>query len=134
VNRRTVPTNLEITKKAYDDYQVGDLEAVWAADDPEIQVFISVLFTPRVAVNLEGYKGYVDAIAKTWPDFRLENHEYYEGEDGKTLCVVDVYGTRADNGDRLMHRMAWLWAFRQGKFFRGWEYANPEEAKRALAW
>jgi ketosteroid isomerase-like protein len=127
-----VPTNLEIVKKAYDDYDAGDLEAVWAADDPQIEVYISVLFTPRVAVGIEGYKGYVDLIASTWPDFRLENHEYHEGSDGKVLCVVDVHGTRADNGDRLMHRMGWLWAMREGRFLRGWEYANPEEAKLAL--
>lgn len=131
-----MPSNLEIVKKTYTDYEVEnpDYDAIYGAIHPQIEIYARTMVPPRTIVGIAEYKAYIHELETTWPDFRIENLDCRQAADGKVLVIADILGTRAnpEEGEDLMHRSAWLWQVMDDKLYRCWDYPNPDVGINAI--
>jgi ketosteroid isomerase-like protein len=127
-------SNLTLLKSAWDEYNEGDHDAWYALLDEAYEFHITnTLVTPaRTVVGPQAYRTYLDGLYEIWPNLVMDEEEWIEAPDGNVVVMMDVKGTRADNGDRMLHRMAYVHAVVEGRARTCWEYANPQEARMVL--
>jgi uncharacterized protein len=122
--------NVDLAKKAYDDFTNGrmdDLRALFADD----AVWVSSDELPAGG-EINGADAIIDAFAQipqNWKEFAVEPSEFIDGGDW-----VTVRGTQSGTGNSgsFESLFAHLMKFEGGKLVRGEFYGDSAKAVKAL--
>jgi uncharacterized protein len=128
--------NLEIVRRGYELYAVGDLEGVAAlfADDAELADAGGLGVTGSAAGTRHGPEGFLRAteeVLEAFDDYRVETEEFIEAGDA-VVVPVKISGRGRASGAEQEARVVHVWVLRDGKVIRGEVYRSTEEAMEAI--
>jgi ketosteroid isomerase-like protein len=98
----------ERLQAAYDGFGRGDIDAVLAVMDPEIEWDATdALAHTGVYRGHDGVAEYIEGLSSAWTEYRLSAQQFAESGDGAHMMVLgSVTGTLAANGQRVEARFA----------------------------
>jgi SnoaL-like domain len=121
----------EVVRRAYDAFNRGDLEAVFADAGMEFE-YVATGVIPGAGGVYRGVEQYRQFMERWWGEFVQPNVQVHElAMLVNRCCVRDVPGPwQAERrGD---HWSLWqLWTTRNGKVMRGQGFTNREDALEA---
>jgi ketosteroid isomerase-like protein len=112
-----------------------DLETVIELCHPDVE-FHSI--TARLAERDEPYRGhdgmrsYFADVEENWDELRISASDLYGRPESGWLVLGRVVARSKQRGLRDLPA-AWVWQLKDGLFWRGRVYEDPQEAARALA-
>jgi ketosteroid isomerase-like protein len=74
---------------------------------------------------------YFDRLRETWEEWRIEDLEVLEAEDGQAVAVCRLVARGKESGALVHHRIGMTVRFRDGKLWRMRTYPDPAEALEA---
>ena len=124
--------NVEVVRRALEAFSQGDLEAIFAACDPEIELQVSDAYfdAPRTYHGHEGIRELFAAQAEVFDPFRLEPEELLDAGD-RVLVIARAGGLARASGVEVLGRFGHLWTIREGKVVAIEEFKDPDEALEA---
>ena len=128
-------TNVEATRRSYEAFARGDMDAVVADMDPEIE-WHQAEGLPHGGIyrGLEEVRRSVfDPLDEEWwSEFDAEPHEFLEA--GDEVVVLGRYRGRAkETGKRLDVPFVHVWSFREGRAWRFRQFLDTAGWIDALA-
>ena len=124
--------NVGIVREAYEAFIKGDLEAVFAACDSDIELQVSDAYfdAPRTYRGHEGMRQLFAAQAEVFDPFRLEPEEFLDAGD-RVLVMARAGGLARGSGIDVFGRFGHLWTVRGTKIAAFKEFKDPREALEA---
>ena len=130
----TPEENIKIAKKAYADFQRGDIAAILAALDDNIQwttVEMAEMPGTGAVKGKDRVAAFFKTIAETWNFQAFEPQEYIAS--GDQLVVRGTYTPRSiKTGQTVTVEWAMAWRFRNGKVTHFQEYTDSAALRNAL--
>jgi len=127
--------NVRVVREAIEAFDRRDLKAVADASHDDFE-FVSVFravdrddATYRGRNALETYNAVME---ETWEEWRLDDREYFEGEDDGVACVMTLVGRGRQSGAVVERRIGVAYRVRDGKLWRMRSYLDPVEALEAV--
>ena len=126
-------SNLEILQGAYEAFGRGDVEAVAAAMDPQIEwIEVDVDGLPYAGTH-HGVEAVVNnvfaRIPTTYDNFSLVPHEWVDGGD-RIVMLGEI--TLEKDGRSSTHRVAQVWTMRDGRAVRFEAFQDTLQTARVL--
>jgi uncharacterized protein len=127
--------NVEIVRRGYELFAVGDLEGVTAlfSADADLADAGGLGVAGTAAGRRQGPEGFLRAteeVLEAFEDYRVEPQEFIEA--GEAVVVpVRISGRGRASGAEQEVRVAHLWMLRDGKAIRGDVYRTVEQALEA---
>jgi uncharacterized protein len=127
--------NVEIVRRGYELYEVGDLESVAGlfSDDAELADAGGLGVAGTAAGTRYGPEGFLRATEEAleaFEDYHTEAEEFIDA--GEAVVVpVRMSGRGRASGAKQEARLAHLWVLRNGKVIRGEVYRTTKEALEA---
>jgi uncharacterized protein len=122
--------NVEIVRRAYVAFNDGNLDAVLAAMDPDIEWNASDVFFdfPRTYRGRQAWQEeFLRDLMQIFETYRSEPERLLDA-GGEVVAVVWVGGRGRRSGADAMARVAHLFAFRDGKIVRFTELRDVDAA------
>ena len=120
--------NVQIVADLYELYGRGDVEALLAKVDPDVEVDLTDrLPDAEVMRGLKAYRSFLEEGFDIWREFRVEVEELVEAGDAVVVMVRTVAvgeGSGVEVSERVAH-VVWL---RDGRAYRLKMFANREAA------
>ena len=116
--------NVEIIRKGYEAWGRGDLDAVYAAYDSEIEWDATRIADGQVYHGHGGVRRFWRRQLGTWEDHRIEAEEFIDAGH-QVVAIVRMPGP---GEGRIFHVLT----FRDGKVVRGDVYKDKAEALEAV--
>jgi uncharacterized protein len=124
--------NVELIRSGLDAYNRGDVEAVLANADPDIEfVPLRSLVVGGSYRGHEGIRRFFEDLGEEWEDFSIDNEEFREREDS-VLLLGEFEAKGKASGMQVRSPVAWLFELRAGKVLRMRAYSSQDEALQAL--
>jgi ketosteroid isomerase-like protein len=123
--------NVEITRRAYEAFNRGDLDGAVADAAPDLE-YISTGAVPGSGGVFRGPEGFKRFLGWFWEEFedtRIEA-EFIEAGD-QVLASITNHGRGKRSGVETTWHVWQLWTLRDGKFVRGQGFTSREEALEA---
>jgi ketosteroid isomerase-like protein len=124
--------NVEIARRAYEQFVAGDMEPVLELFAPDAEVAdrggLGIEGTaPGTRTGPEGFLRATEDTREAFDDYTVEPQEFIDAGDA---VVVDakMSGRGKASGVTLETRVAHLWVFRDRKIVRGEVYRTTDEA------
>jgi ketosteroid isomerase-like protein len=122
-------TDIEIVRRAFEDWGRGDFAAVLAVCDPDIE-----LHDPgRTGASFQGHEGLMRfwrEWLENWDDYRIEPVEFVE-VGGKIFVAASQVG-RGRSGIEVGQELFQVFRLRGSQVVEWWIYADEPEARRAV--
>ena len=124
--------NVEIVRSGLEAFTQGNLEAVFAACDPGIELEVSDAYfdAPRTYRGHEGMRELFAAQAGVFNPFRLETEEFLDAGD-RVVVMVRAGGLARASGVEVLGRFGHLWTLRGSKIVHFKEFKDQNEALEA---
>jgi ketosteroid isomerase-like protein len=122
--------NVEIVRRLHDAYARGDLEAVLAALDPEIEVHDHDLPDSASYRGLEGVRQWQADWGSSWEDWGWDAEEFIEAGE-RVVAVLRVHAKGRRSGIDVEQLNAAVWTLRDGKCVRLDYYDSRDQALQA---
>ena len=106
--------NVELLKRGVAAFNRGDMDAMLALLDPELEFITAGLF-PGVAPVYRGHDGWVafwGDFRGTWDSLRVETNELRDAGDQVVLLMT--FDARGRNGLEVHRKFANVWTVRDG--------------------
>jgi ketosteroid isomerase-like protein len=125
--------HVAVAKRLYDARNRGDIDAVLAECDPEVE-WHSRLATlgGRPIRGHSGVRAYMASLEDEWESFRHEPEEFVDCGD-KVVAFLHTYARGRSSGIDVDVPVGHLLSFRDGKVLRFVSYYDRDEALRAAA-
>jgi ketosteroid isomerase-like protein len=123
--------NVEITRSAYAAFNRGDIEALLAIFDPDIEFNSSDVFfdQPRTYRGLKQWQEeFLSDLMEVFEAYQVNPEEVIDAGD-QVLSIVQAGGPGKLSGAETSARLAHLAAFRDGKIVRFTEFKDVAEAR-----
>jgi ketosteroid isomerase-like protein len=123
--------NVELVRRGYDAFARGDVDAVLADLDQEIEV----LSWPGIAGE-DSYHGHAGFLAyaagwlESWDEYRLSPEEIIDAGD-RVVVIYRAVGRGRGSGIEVETQLGHLWTIRDGKAVRLDIYRTRAEALEA---
>lgn len=125
--------NVEIIRRGFVAYNLGDVEAVLETADPDIEfVPLRSLVVGGSYRGHDGIRRFFEDLDEEWENFSIANEEFRDREDS-VLLLGEFEARGKASGMQVHSPVAWLFELSAGKVVRMRAYSNQEEALRALA-
>ena len=128
--------NVEILRAAFEAWNAGDMEALFAHFHPEL------VYHPRVDepdpsphVGLDAYKRLTYGFVESFSEVTVEVLEVIDAGDhvlASTVLHVVLRGQGSASGARVSDTYVFAYKLRDGLVVEGWEYRTKQEALEAL--
>jgi ketosteroid isomerase-like protein len=124
--------NVEIMRRCLEAFAEGNLEHVFAASDPGIELEVSDAYfdAPRTYRGHEGMRELFAAQAEVFDPFRLEPEEFLDAGD-RVVVIARAGGLARESGVEVVGRFGHLWTVQGGKIVAFKEFKDPDEALEA---
>ena len=124
--------NVEIVRSGLEAFTEGNLEAVFAASDPCIELEVSDAYfdAPRTYRGHDGMRELFAAQADVFDPFRLEPEEFLDAGD-QVVVMARAGGIARASGVEVLGRFGHVWTLRGGKIVHFKEFKDPDEALQA---
>ena len=121
--------NVEIVRTCLGAFAKGNLDAVFAASDPGIELQVSDAYfdAPRTYRGHEGMRELFAAQAEVFDPSRLEPEEFLDAGT-HVLVIARAGGLARGSGVEVMGRFGHLWTVREEKIVHFKEFKDPAEA------
>jgi uncharacterized protein len=123
--------NVEAAERIYAARLHGDIDALLAELDPEIE------WRPHLATlggrSIRGHaevREYLASLEQEWEDFRQEVEQLFDAGD-EVVVFLNTYSRGRGSGIELQPRVAHVLRFRDGKCVKSVTYLDRDEALRA---
>ena len=130
----TPETNIQIAKKAYADFQRGDIASILAALDDNIEwttPAIPELPGSGKVKGKSGVAGFFKTVGEAWEFQAFEPKEFIAS--GDQLVVRGSYTPRSrQTGHIVSVEWAMAWRFKDGKVTQFQEYTDSAALRNAL--
>ena len=124
--------NVEAAERIYAARLRGDIDAVLAELDPEIE------WRPHLATlggrSIRGHaqvRDYLASLEEEWEDFRQEVEQLFDAGD-EVVAFLNTYSRGRASGVELQPRVAHVLRFREGRCVKSVTYLDRDEALRAV--
>jgi uncharacterized protein len=124
--------NVALVRGGYEAFNRGDVEAVLAFFDPEIE--FDVLEDSPIAQKFHGHEGFRALLAlnsEMFSGYRNEPEEIVEVSEDEIVVVVRSGARGRISGIEVEGRLAHLWTIRDGRATRFKSFPTREAALRA---
>lgn len=125
--------NVDLVRKLFADFEAGDVDAVFAAFDPDIE-WVEPLGYFAGAGGVRGVEAVGTVLAaypETWGDFSLVPEQVIDA--GDTVVVIGTQeGTSLATGRSFRGRFCNVWTLSAGKVVRFEAFADTALMWRAL--
>jgi ketosteroid isomerase-like protein len=124
--------NVDVIRRLLEAFAEGDVGAVFAASDPDIELEVSDAYfdAPRTFHGHDGMREIFAAQAEVFSPFRLEPKEFVDAGD-RVVVMARAGGLARASGVDVMGSFGHLWTLRDGKVVRFKEFKDPREALEA---
>jgi uncharacterized protein len=124
--------NVENLRSFLEAFAEGNLEAVFAACDPGIELEVSDAYfdAPRTYHGHAGMQELFVAQAEVFDPFRLEPEEFLDAGD-QVVVMARAGGLARASGVEVLDRFGHVWTVRGGKIVHFKEFKDPDEALEA---
>ena len=130
------PDNINIIKKLYDDFATGDIPAVGAVMDANIEWNEAENFPLADGNPYIGFdaimKGVFGRIGAEWEYWNLADLNYTEMSDDKIFVTGRYQDKYKKNGAVINLQMAHLWKLKDGKIIKFQQYADTKTIAEAM--
>jgi ketosteroid isomerase-like protein len=123
--------NLDATERIYAARLRGDLDALLAELDPDVE------WRPHLAAlggdvvrGRDGVRDYLASLDDEWDDFRQEVEEAFDAGD-RVVVFLNTHGRGRSSGVELHLQVAHVLCFKDGKCIENETYLDRDEALRA---
>ena len=125
--------NVQIMRNFLKAFADGNLEAVFAACDPGIELEVSDAYfdAPRKYHGYSGMRELFVAQAEVFDPFRLEPEEFLDAGD-RVVVMARAGGLARASGVEVLDRFGHVWTVRGGKMVHFKEFKDPDEALEAV--
>jgi hypothetical protein len=125
--------NVEIVRRAYEAFNRGDLEAVFAdaASDFEYVASGAIPGVGGVYRGPEGFRRFVEGFWGEFDDAREEIHEFIDAGD-HVLVSLTQRGRGKQSGVETRWNTWHVWTVRDGEVVRGQGFTSRDEALEAV--
>jgi len=126
------PENVEMTRRAYEAFNRGDLESMLADFAPDFEYATTGMIPGAGGVyrGPEGWRDFTGWLRNEFERPRVEIHDLIEAGD-QVLAVVTLRGRGKQSGIEASWDVWHLWTVRKGKFVHGRGFTGGEEALEA---
>jgi ketosteroid isomerase-like protein len=124
--------NVEIVRSGLEAFADGNLEGLFAACDPGIELEVSDAYfdAPRTYHGHAGMQELFAAQAEVFDPFRLEVEEFLDAGE-RVVVMARAGGLARGSGVEVLDRFGHVWTVRGGKPVHFKEFKDPEEALEA---
>jgi ketosteroid isomerase-like protein len=126
-------TNVEVIRRSIEAFNSGDVEAMLAIADPELEwrpAFGAATDGATAYRGHAGFREYWRGTQEIWDHFHFEPERFVD--DGSCIVVVGRGSGRAKgSGIEVDQPFAMLWKVREGKPVFGQTFTDPDEAYAA---
>jgi len=124
--------NVEIARRGYEAWNAGDVDAMLAMFDPNLEYVSSGVF-PGLEPVYRGHEGWLRfwrEFRGTWDSLNIEVDELRDlGDRVVALLAFDATGR---DGIRVRRPLANVWTFRSARVTRLEAFGSPAEALEAV--
>jgi len=121
--------NLALARAGIANFQRGDIDAVMAELDPEIEVYsTSELANPGTYHGPEGWLKWVGDWLEAWDDFKLTLERIEAVGDRHVVTLVRQTGKGRGSGVPVEMQAAYMWDIRDQKLVRFQLHSTWEQA------
>jgi ketosteroid isomerase-like protein len=131
VEKEETMDNVSIIRSGYEAFGRGDIEAVLALFDPEIEWNVPDtlgLETPARGVQAVG--AFFRELSQLWQELHVEPKEIV-AIDGDRVLALGTHRGRVADGEAVEIPFAHVWTLRDGRPVRFFEYADAALVLRA---
>jgi ketosteroid isomerase-like protein len=125
--------NVEIVRRAYSAFNAGDVAALFAIFEPDIEFSVSDVFLDKARIY-HGQRAWQEEFMKdlmdVFEEFRAEPEEIIDAGD-QVVAVVQAGGPGRRSGAVARTRVAHLMVVQEGRIVRFAEYRDVGEALEA---
>jgi uncharacterized protein len=128
-----VAANVEVIRAAIEAFNVGDLDAMLAIADPDLEwrpAFGAATLGATAYRGHGGFRDYWRSAQEVWDAFRFEPEQFIERGD-QVVVIGRGSGRARGSGIEIDQPFAMLWRLRAGKTVFGQTFADPALALRA---
>jgi ketosteroid isomerase-like protein len=125
--------NVDLIKGAYDSLAKGDVPAIMAMLDPDVQwteteggPYGGLFQGPQAVLD-----GVFMRLGTEWEGFTVTPHEFIDGGDD-VVALVRYGGSYKDTGKPIDCEVAHVWTVRNGKATRFIQYADTAALQEAV--
>jgi ketosteroid isomerase-like protein len=122
---------MEICRQSYVAIDEGRMEDLYASLADEFAYeYLGAVLPPQSIKSADDYRQFRARIADVYESLELAELEFFEVAPDKVLVTCERRTVRKGQEEVESQPVAWLWTFRDGKYFSGIEYLDLAEAKR----
>ena len=125
--------NVELTRRGWEAWSRGDVDALVALWDPDI-VWRTDHFHNWPESNYQGPAGirkFLDEWLDVWGEYEITVHDVIAAPDGRVLSLFRHAGRGGQSGAPMELEMAQIATIRDGRFIELDNYDRPDEALEA---
>jgi ketosteroid isomerase-like protein len=119
--------NLEVARRAYEDFQLGDLDAALERLDPSFRLIDPTRVDTIEYFGRTGFDKWLTEWLSMWDEWRFVAEQFVDsGPDVVMLCRQ--WGRGKDSGAEVEQKFAMVWTFEgnaivEMRYFEGWQDA-----------
>ena len=124
--------NVELLKRGVEAFNRGDMDAMLALMDPDVEFLTAGLF-PGVSAVYRGHDGWVAFwrdFRDTWESLSVEANEFHDAGDRVVLLLT--FDARGRNGLEVHRKFANVWTIRDGVGVRIQSYGEWSAALESV--
>jgi uncharacterized protein len=121
--------NVRLAREGFDAFNRGDVDAVLAMLDPEVEVFAAPEFPNSGTFHgHDGYLRWVGEWLEAWDRFVIEVLEIEPVGDDHVVSLVHQRGRGRGSGIEVTQDVAFMWEVRDGRAVRFHLYPDRDAA------
>ena len=125
-------TSIETVRRAYEAFKLGDVEALIAVADPEVEFGTSAAAPGGTYRGHTGIRRYMKEIEGAFGDrWDAEIERVAEVGEDRVILIARIFG-EGQAGEPLAFHIAHVWELRNEKLLHGTVYLDPHEALDAV--
>jgi ketosteroid isomerase-like protein len=129
----TADDNVRLAQEGFDAFNRGDVDAVLAMLDPEVEVFASADFPNSGTFHgREGYLRWVGEWLEAWDRFEIEVLEIEPVGDAHVISLVHQRGRGRGSGIEVTQDVAFMWEVQDARAVRLHLYPDRDAALAAV--